>query len=144
MEPWKCEICKQAITPEKAGMIEVYNANPEHGLVGAHPMQASEDPLHSESPGSVEDSADVLAIVQVMAAQRAINTPVNIGIKATHNDCTGDNGAYHIHYADVATLDKWIAWGLHLSEKTWMGYADFRRFIGYWWDNRGRNVPPLM
>ena len=141
VSPWICETCQSQITD---GFVLVFNSNEALGPIGSRPIQASPD----HPPGHFSDTAVVArdpSVATFRESQRQqidgalwlVKRPVNVGIAAFCATCDtySSEGAYQIPATPSAQT--WIAWIVHLREKTWMGKGDLHRMTAYWFRNRG-------
>jgi hypothetical protein len=68
-----------------------------------------------------------------------------ISFRAYHSRCDPHPATepYWIAVEEAESLEAWCAWVGHLCDKTWMGVADVRQMIGFWFTNRGQPLVGL-
>jgi hypothetical protein len=130
---WVCDKCGRSIH-DGEGAVEIVNNNPDLGATGDMPMEATPD---------FEGVRDDLGFIDMGATVEArINHPVNIRFQAFHYKCAPkDSQPYSIDVIKAATLEQWVGWVRHVSDKTWIGKTDINNMLDYWWENRGDRVP---
>jgi hypothetical protein len=148
---WRCQTCKLPITRQQAGLLTSYNANPDLGQVGAYPIDASPD----EPPDVASDAAKVARDLDVatMAEQQRfqvqdaiwmLERPINVDFAAFHGECD-PNPKYHPYQIPLPlSPDRFLAWVIHLGEKSWLGGWDTRRLLRFYWSHKGEQPPPPL
>lgn len=123
--PWICERCDRPIV--SGGLIRVCDVH--EGLPWGYPREPT------------PDYPDIPRGVLVRCSDLPEAPPERIAILAMHDTCDSGREGYDFDIGRAQTLDEWVSWVLHLSEKGWMGRRDLVHMLEYWYTNRHLGRP---
>jgi hypothetical protein len=143
---WICQICHEQTGGE--GIIEIINANIDLGPIGSYPVRATEDVAIGEQRFRAEMarekgvSIDKLVLTAAELVKLSPPTANNV-LVIRHLRCTSDqrNQGYWFETSRAETPESWIAWAIHLGEKSWMGRQDVLHMLSFWWTHKGERPP---
>jgi ribosomal protein L37AE/L43A len=139
-KPWTCDKCKQPIA-SGGGYVLVMDTKTHGYPIRRTPEEAQLKPEAIEKRRA-EGRPTEPPWEGVFLGEIDFK-PNEISFAAYHKKCDpdGETNPYWISVERAETLEEWCAWVCHLCEKNWMGTSDLRTMIGFWFKNRGKDLP---
>lgn len=119
---WTCDVCKKPI-PNGRGYISVMDPD-----TGGYPMREKEFRARDRAnPAYAEE------IARLDAARAARK------LEPFQCDPNPEMTSYWFGVERAQSLDAWTRWALHLGEKGFMTRGSLKRFLAFWFVNRGES-----